>query len=81
MSADIPAYGEDSCEVDLDDLCTSVMFLFLVGELLAYLIPVIIRELGARMTPLDSSTVHEDMNLMSIFQDCRRQCSHFFLGC
>jgi hypothetical protein len=44
------------------------------------LIPIIVGKFRTGMATLDSCTIHEDMDFMSIFQNCWREGSDFRLG-
>lgn len=52
------------------------------GEVdLDHLVPVIIGELGAGMTALDASTIHKNVDFVSILQNSRCESGNIFLRC
>lgn len=81
MRADVAAESEDCGQVHLDDLSIagSLAALPAPHATMTHLVPVIIRELGTWMPALNSCAIHQDCDLVSVFEDCRSEGCYFGL--
>lgn len=84
MGADVAAEGEDGVEVDLNDLELLLVILFLTARFQetrgTYIVEVAVGEFFARVTALDTGTVDQNANFVTIGQHLSSQPSNLLLN-
>lgn len=84
LGADVSTEGEDGVEVDLNDLILLLVKLFSTASFprtrYTYIVEVAVGEFFARMSALDTGTVDQNADLVSISQDLGSESGNLLLN-